>query len=482
MDLITSTNRDNARHGLLRVLLALLLYGVVYATARLGSSWNLGDGDVLENIYAQVLAGGYSTGQLPLYTWLVWGLEQLFGSGVTKFLLLKYSLLLGTAGFLFLITRRVTGETAWGYAAVGALALLYQVFWRTHETHSHLLATLLLAMATVWWLMQVVEQGRNSQRLWLAGALGLGLLTQFTFGLFVVVLGAACWWQPALRQRVCQPWLLGVVAGALLLTLPYGVWLSAETGRWAALLAAFSPNAWATTNAGYGKALWEAIQNPLASLLPLLLFLLVLFPRTVQALYRREVIAPAVDWVAFLLHCLGLAWVGLLLFNVAFQVTAFNVQDLLPFSLLAIPVLMEGARRSMKTVRQRHWFMVCVYGMVLVALGVRLANLYVHEPVCSKCRWGTPYATFAAQLRQSGFEDGEILTTDPALGGNLRIFFPNAVVRLNASRCTQPNCRVVGSGQPPADLKGVAISVDASWEHLWKPAGYRHSTWWYAVP
>jgi len=132
-----ATERPRFPFTLPAVIAIVATYAATHALTRLFASRNLGEDDPLDNLLIQSLAPGYSVEQGPLYDWVLWLLQHLFGTGLQSFLILKYSLLVAMAGCLFQITRRITQSPMWAFIAVESMATVYQIFWRFHEGFTH---------------------------------------------------------------------------------------------------------------------------------------------------------------------------------------------------------------------------------------------------------------------------------------------------------------------------------------------------------
>jgi len=470
-----------------------LAYGLIHALARLGASHNLGEREPLENIHAQTLAGAYSPDQLPLYDWLIWLLQQVFGPEVYSFLIFKYSMLAALAGFMFLVARRVTGSIPWALIAVESMALIYQIFWRWHETHTHLIGAMVFSLAATWALMRAVDHQRWRDYALLGVSIGLGCLTQLTFPLFILALACTSAWQAGVRQRLYIRRLLIVPPLTLLIIAPYVAWLTEKKDRLTAFAASLHPSAWADTGATPWLALWEGVQTPLLALSPYLLFLFILFPRVFSALLSHCRASTAheaeVDWTRLLVHSVLLEWGVFLIVSVYWGLQRYSVQDLLPLFLIAIVALADGARRSNPPELAKSRYMRLALLISLLALLVRLGHMYVHEPICKTCRWGEPYTVLAEKLGEAGFHGGTIFTADSALGGNLRAYLPGSRIILTpanelSATCPTAPCLLINPGKPAlgGPLAEPAHEVDIPWQHLWKPTGYRVSSWWFVLP
>ncbi len=470
------------------------LYGMVHALARLGASHNLGEQEPLENIHAQTLAGGYMPGQLPLYDWLAWGLQRLLPPDVTSFLALKYSLLTALVCFMFLLARRITGSTQWALIAVESMALIYQIFWRLHETHTHLIGAMTLSLAATWALVRCADRRRFKDYALLATFVGLGCLTQLTFSVFVLAMACACLMQGSLRQRLDAKKLALALPITLLIVAPHIAWLLDNPERLAAFVESAHPRAWAGIGAPPLEALWKSIETPILTLSPYILFFFALFPRSFGALIahvRANHLAGEQnpDWTRAFLHAVMLEWGAFIVVSVSYGLQRYSVQDLLPLFLVLPVALADLARKTTPPPSANRQFMRLALLISLTALLVRLAHMYVHEPICRICRWGEPYAELAGEMRAAGFKKGTIFTGDAALGGNLRAHFPDSRIILERQAATAPlpdcptdQCIRTNPGLAPDTPTDQVLKQTAfPWNHLWKPRGYRVSRWWFVL-
>ncbi|TCJ15276.1 hypothetical protein EZJ19_07505 [Parasulfuritortus cantonensis] len=477
------------------VLTAVALYALAHTTARLLASGNLGEDDPRESLLIQVLAPGYEVRHGPLYDWALWLLERLLGTGVQPFLVLKYGLLVAMAGFLFAIARRVTGSAMWAFMAVDAMALVYQIFWRFHESLSHVIGTMTLVLASLWALFRLVDRGRPRDYLVFALPVGLGLLSEHSYAVFLFALFAAAALQADVRRRVYARAMLAVPVVAALIASPYVAWLFGEPARRAEFLASLTATDFEAPPVLH--ALGDAIGFPVLVLAPYIFILPLVFPGVLRTVFRGASAGPAAgpDFGRLLGHLLlfELAW--MVLFDaILFPRADYAVQGLLPLFVPALAWLTDRARASAPSAGRIRLFVAIMLALTVVAFAVRAANMYVLDPVCSKCRWGVPYGELAQAMRGAGFRAGTVVIEDEELGGNLRRFFPHARFLVPGRGIPAPAGRPGGQtalvwdvrpGHPeaPAALRAylpgdaVATPVEVPWHHLWKPTGYRSSRW-----
>ena len=489
------------------VMVLVAIYASIHALTRLFSSGNLGEDDPLDNLLAQTLAPGYGVQQGPLYDWTIWALQHVFGTGLSGFLFLKYSLLVGMAGCIFQITRKITQSALWAFIAVESMATVYQIFWRFHEGFTHRVGAMVLAVATVWAVFRLIDRPNRSNYLLLAILIGLGLLTEhiYVFALFATLFAA--WLQPSMRKTVFSLPMVAALPVTAIIVAPYVLWLGADPQRMVALGAYLFPAIPAHSLAGMAGALRDALTFPLLVLAPYAVILPMVFPAIFRTIFRQSPLRSdtpdAFDPKLFLLHILLIELTGLVLFNgLLYSRSNYAVHSILPMVVIAIPWLTEKARETNPTPRRVRVFMAVLLGFTITAYAVRSGNLFVYEPFCSRCRWAVPYAELAENLREQGFSRGTILVNDPHVGGNLRRFFPEANVVMPS--LTIPHQPKADHGQKialvwpvsdknaemPADLRSAAGTartlvppaiVELPWKHLWKPLGYRTSTWGTAI-
>jgi hypothetical protein len=499
-----SGQRGLAIYSLGGILTAAGLYALVHVAARLIASLNMGEDDPLPEILVQQLQLGYLPARPPLYDWLIWAVQQVTGAGVVGYQLLKYTLLVATCGFLFLAARRVMeGDNLWAFLTAESLALIYQISWRFHEGFTYQVGAMALVAATFWAFLRAIDAGRWRDFALLGVFAGLGLLCAQEYWVFLATLVIAVLLQPGLRRRLLTPG--GALAGGIALALfaPHIAWLLSEPGRAAAALPDWQlPGA--ATWGDVGPGIRRAFTEPLMYLAPLVFIYPIMFPRLAPQTLRESRLRPAVrDLEQLLLHMTLLSVAALILGALVAGVWSYPTHALMPLFLTTTIWMAARARRAARTkgeIRRFVWLAVII---TLVALGGRLANMYVLEPVCSICRWGIPYDELAGAIERQTPANADIVVIDDDLGGNLRRFFPQR--------------RIIWAGNPPlvpkragapyvllwdhddgdrgalrgfrADFPGLredaitgATAISIPWTgHLWRPDGYRHSAWRFTV-
>lgn len=484
------------------ILLVVAAYALTHATTRLLASGNLGEDDVLDTLLIQQLLPGYSVERGPLYDWAMWLVQHVAGTGLGGFLLLKYSLLVAMAGALFLVTRRLTGSALWAFLAVESMATVYQIFWRFHEGFTHRVGAMALVALTLLAAFRLVDRQRWRDYALFALLVGLGLLSEHIYAYFLATLFLTAAFQPELRRRLFSPRLLAMLPITAAVIAPYALWLLASPERGSEFLVELIPTRDAPNLAA---SLRDALTFPVFVLSPYILIVLATFPGIFKAAWRRRGPGPKnspFDLQRWLGQILALELAGHLLANgVIFAQANYPVHSILPMLVITIPWLTATAHDSAPSPKRVTVFMLILLAFTATAYGVRSGNLFVYEPFCSRCRWGTPYEDLAGRLRDMGIDRGTIVTNDVHTGGNLRRFLPSANIVLvgreaRAGTPPQPGERRVllwlDNDTPPAlpaDLQatvpaGTVVApavVRLPWHPPLKKPGYRHTTWAVAI-
>ncbi len=497
--------------GLMFVLGAVLIYSVLHVGFRLLASHVLGEEDVVDIVLTQDLRAGYSAypRQPPLYDWVLWAVQQVFGPRLESFLFIKYGALIATAGFLYVASLRILKDRLFAILSVESLALIYSIAWRYHEGFNHEIGAMVAVMATFWLFLRTVDYSRTIDFVLLGVGVGLGSLTEPQYLVFLGSLFVAAFLQPSIRRRILKPQLALAFVIAVLIASPYLLWLVEDQSRLNAL--------WGTRKnylSGMPGRLWDAVRGPFAYLAPLIFILPLMFPGSLRTAWS-DLKAPvhkgtAPNYEQLVLHAALISFALCILGALLFSIRRLPIHGYMPFYLTSVIWLFGVAKRASGTKAYVKRFTQLALGIAVVALCARLANMFVLDPVCKICRWGIPYAGLAAEMRVRGFEDGTILAVNHELAGNLRQQFPDAplVTRRNPkftpqsvqgdgrghSRLITPKgdrVAIVWEGDfPDRDverfLRGLlpvawkasdAEVVMVPWQHLWRPTGYRQSTW-----
>lgn len=476
------------------------IWGLAHLMLRAGSTPVLGTDDMFENILVQALQPGYMLRQPPLYEWLLWTFQQVFGPTIWSFLTLKYGLISLSALFLFLIARRAIADVRLAALCVFSYSLFYQFGWNLHEGVTHTVVLVTACSATAWAFLKSLETGAYRFYCALGIAAGAGLLAKHSYPIFLLAFVFAVVSDPVWRRRLKWSGLGLVFCVAALTYSPYLWWMVGEgLGLFSDVSTTMGVKAEAShamrAATGLTKLLWGLIGFSF----PLLLILLVLFRKRLTGAMR--VVEPSVNDTARLCGRVVLAMVVLTAFLIAMTGATYVKERHMHPLMLLLPIWIFAELSRFEAGRRWHWLGVILAGCVMVAFLARVPGLIAPDPIAcgGKCRHMKPYADLKVPLVEFGAADATLVGEDAYTGGNLRVLFPGArVVTPQIHVATPPRslCFYVweaGEIDPTGDLGaeftrrtgrdaegsdgGVAAYLSGSWPHLWKPAGWR-TTWW----
>lgn len=502
---LASDDLRDRRQGLVIVLVAVLVYVALHMGFRLLASSTLGEDDTLDQILVQDLRAGYNPRQPPLYDWVLWVVQHVTGPHLIGFLAIKYTALTATAVLLYLSAYRILRDRLWALLTVESLALIYQISWRYHEGFTHEVLAMVAVAATLWAFLRLIDRGSLGDHVMFGLISGLGLLTEPNYAVYQLCLWISALLDPEIRERVTTPALAVSAAIAVVVASPFYLWVISDPQHWQQI---FRPGGRSHLHSAL-IGFKDAVRGPFMYLAPLIVIVPAIFPASLKVAWsdlksawpwrgpRCTEEMPALERLVLrtVLVAIALSILGGLLLGIA----GYAMHVLMPLYVTSVIWLMGAARRSAGSDVRLTRLAKLALAIAVIAFFARMANMYVHDPVCGKCRWGIPYAGLAAEMRKDGFsEDGTIIAIDDELAGNMRQHFPHAsiVTRLSPD-FTPANARpdrgsisfiwdatvpakdfahAVGRLAPPQGLAAARL-VRVPWHHLWKPEGYRTSDW-----
>lgn len=474
------------------------LWGLAHLLLRAVGSPVLGRDDMFENVLVQTLEPGYMLRQPPLYEWLLWSAQQVFGPTIWAALSVKYGLISIAALFLFLIARKAIRDPRLAALCAFSYSLFYQFGWNLHEGVTHTVVLTTACAASAFFFLKALETGRLGFYALFGVAVGAGLLGKHSYPLFVLALLLAAVSDKAWRQRLTPFGLVLMPAVAALVYSPYAFWIVSEG---LALFANVSQTMGVTAQETHAERAVEGLSRLAFGLVgfsvPLIPVLLVLFwPRYLRC---REAQVPHINDVARFCGRTVLIMIGLTALLIVITGATYVKERHMHPLLLLLPIVLFADLERFGFERQWRWLTTVMVALVLVSFGARVPGLLAPDKFwCGgNCRHMKPYADLKAPLAALGAERATLVADTGFTGGNLRVLFPGARhVAPNIPGRTSPReaCFFVweeGTAEPGMPASGrvfqkvsqdgnplvSVVYMTGDWPHLWKPAGWR-TTWW----
>jgi 4-amino-4-deoxy-L-arabinose transferase-like glycosyltransferase len=488
----TRTGRDGWLSCLLSgrgVLAFWILYSLGHAVFRLSVSHTLSLDDSRSNELAQELALGYQNQQPPLYEWLLWTAQQFLGTGIESTLFVRYTLIAAIGIACYGAVRAALKDDRWAAVASLSLAASYPVGWTFHEWATQTVLLCIACFATLHAAINWIEKPSLRSAFWFGVAIGLGLLSKFSYILTIGGLLIAMLSMPETRRALCDRRLLLTAAIAMAMIAPYIFWLVTVDVDVAAAVAKKMILVSQPYSVRVLKGLGRLASSIPLFLLPWLLFIGLLAPKAfgfgkaavsaglIERLALRTMIAAAI------LAALGIIAIGAT--NIAERYMHAIVM-IAPIYVFARIRRFDPAGQSMRPI------VILVFTLVLIVIGIRVAAESDSFASRRASRlWQIPFQSLAEQLKQRGIDHGTVITIGVREAGNLRAFLPHLrVIARDSLRVLHPAlgqdaslCVLV---YPAGDAVGPKISaagpperIEALGRTAW--FGYPRSGTWFVA-
>ncbi|MFO8238915.1 MAG: glycosyltransferase family 39 protein [Prochlorococcaceae cyanobacterium] len=176
-----------------------------------------------ELVRSQLWQWGYGS-QPPLYTWLAKLLLDLTGPALWPLLVLKVAILSALVASLLQIGRQLRFSPAQHCIAVAGIALIPQFAWESQRDLTHSVLATLLASLTLLQLLRL-QTRPTAGNYALAGVLSAaGMLSKYTFGVFLLAAMLAGLSLPAFRRRLLDARILIALVIFAGLLAPHLLW------------------------------------------------------------------------------------------------------------------------------------------------------------------------------------------------------------------------------------------------------------------
>ena len=389
------------------------------------------------------LAGGYQLRNPPLYEWLLWAVQQLFGPGPLSYLVLRYSLIAAIGILFYVALRRTVASERLAAAFSLSLVLFFWFGWEIHHSVSHTLA--LLAASLALWIASLAYAERRTamprvrarprHRLRPHGQMELparageprrGVRPRSRHASHLCRSAHAA----RSRRRSVSPCCLSCCGWRM----PISVSSPAAPCR----------KGGACRSIGrYRESLAFVAGIPLV-FLPWILIVLAFArrfrrqpsePATVST--RRRSASPCCT-AALVLGLMALILLGVTLSGATlFGITHFAIHYLFPFCLFAALGLAGLVAARVDAARFAPTLAVTSLIAAVAIFIVKLASFSIVPPG-SEATNLIPYAALAEELTQRGLGSAQFVTLSPREAGNLAIYLPNARALSLSARIEPP--------------------------------------------
>lgn len=370
---------------------------------------------------SQYFSLGYNE-QPPLYTWIQMGVFKLTGISVFGLSLLKNTLLCLTYVFIYKLGVLLMEDKLKASLSAVSLFLLPQMVWDAQVDQTHTVFLTTSTVLTVYLFFYIVKKEASwFYFLFFGISSGIGLLAKYNFVLVLIALGGVALYFPAYRKAFYKKALLLSILVAFCMVLPHFLWfishLDVATNRTVERM-----NAGHTTNVvvNFAKGSGDLIFSIIAFLSPFWLFFILSF---------RKEFTWKLNTQARALIAYGVIIFTLLFVMVALSGTTHIKERWLQPYLVIAPLFLFSQVATIDAKWSRRFMLLSLIAPIVVALVV-LIRPWLIDVRGKPTRASYPFEQVAYAMKQQlpHIEKSLMYAEDKYIGGNLKLFFPEATV------------------------------------------------------
>lgn len=405
-----------------KFLLLLAIYFVVQTILRVITSHTADLDESEQLLCTQQLQWGYGP-QPPLYTWLLYPLIRAFGPGVLAIAILKNALLFGIYAVTFASARRIFSDTPRQVVATLSLLFLPQIAWESQRDLSHSILVTLFAALAFYVLLKLAENRRAHLYAVLGLCLGAGVLSKYSYGIFIIGLIAGALAVNSFR-RVLLDWrmilcifiLFAVIAPHLVWAREHTAWVTSTSAK----LGIATGKPWLVTTGSGLASLLHSILSHLGVLLGIYGLLCWRKPAGANSVRLPD----AVRVIRFgLLAMLILLLAGILFF----KITGTKDRWLMPLCVWT-PLLLVAVVSERLNVFRMRWLVGLATAAALAVAVLIPTRIWFAKSFGLAQNLNVPFAELSAELRRAGVTNGFFFASDNWVGGNIKQCFPHDFV------------------------------------------------------
>lgn len=370
---------------------------------------------------SQYFSLGYNE-QPPLYTWIQMGIFKLTGISILGLSLLKNALLCLTYLFIYKLAMLLMEDKLKASLSALSLFLLPQMVWDAQVDQTHTVFLTTATAMTVYLFFYIVKKEASWLYFLLFGlSSGVGLLAKYNFVLVIIALGSVALLIPTYRKAFYKKPLLLSMFIAFCMVLPHFLWflshLDVATNRTVERMNAGHTN---SVLMNLGKGSGDLLLSIVAFLSPFWLFFILFFRKGFVWKISTETRA---------LIGYGAVIFALLFVMVALSGTTHIKERWLQPYLVLVPLFLFLHVKHIDEKWSRRFILLALIAPSIVAIVV-LVRPWLIDMRGKPTRASYPFEHVAISMKKElpQSENSLMYAEDKYMGGNLKLFFPNATV------------------------------------------------------
>lgn len=368
----------------------------------------------------QYFALGYNA-QPPLYTWLQMIFFGIFGETVFAISLLKNLVLFSVYVFTYLTARRLTKDSVKAACSTLGLIFLPQLAWEAQVDQIHTVLLTASTAALMYYYFKAWETQRPREYIFMGVAAACGMLAKYNFIVVLAAMFGATLLVAEYRKRLLNIKVLLTLMILIGCVLPHTVWLLQNT-ELATQETMHRMSAYAQ-----GEYLMNVGKGTLDLVAANVTFVAI-FVVCFIWLFRKQFNVRLSPAVRLLLTYICITFLAVFTIIIVTEATNIKERWLQPYLFIVPMVLflmtdLEKAGEKRLQIYISLTTLFCVTVLIAIPLRVRCVD-FGSKPH----RENYPFELLAKEISQAGLQTQLILAEDKFIGGNLKLFLPDATV------------------------------------------------------
>ena len=395
----------------------LIVYLVTHFLIRTLFSQTLQVDDSEQINYAQNILLGYPIPQPPMYSWLSWGVFQIFGTGLLSLTLLKYVFIALTFWLTWLVSGQLFQHLQTRYIATFSYLLMPSFAWHMHQGFTHTILLGFGIILSLHALLSLKDKPVAKNYLYLGVAFGIGLMGKYSFLLFMIPIFIAAVSIGSFRQIFAnkKTWLtIGIF---VLIIGPHVFWL---TQHYQEIFLSIDQKLKVTSDnllLDRMKSVGQFIAAAIAFVVP---FSLIFIINSWRKIFNIDKQASKDDSTLLLNRFYLIILVSVILLSIFVSMPHFKVRWFHP--LMMIFPLWMLARIERKTPLPKsimRWFAVSTIIFTILILSIRIVQVTIGPELGQYGRLNRPIIETFDKLPESAIKSSIIKTEDGFIGSHL---------------------------------------------------------------
>jgi 4-amino-4-deoxy-L-arabinose transferase-like glycosyltransferase len=379
--------------------------------------------------HAQDLLLGYPIPQPPLYSWLSWGMFKIFSTGLYALTLLKYALIALTFWFTWLVSGQLFQHLQTRYIATFSYLLMPSFAWHMHQGFTH---TILLSFGIILTMHALLSLKKNHSikyYLYFGLALGIGLMSKYSFLLFMIPLLASAVSITSFKKIIINRKILLTIGVFVLIIGPHTYWL---TQHYQEIFISINQKLKVASDNLLLDRIKSIGQFSIAAIAFVIPFSLIFIINSWSRLFNIDKQTKRNDSSLLLNRFYLIIIASVILLAIFVSMPHFKVRWLHPLMMLfPLWILIRIERPTLLSKSKIRWFVSITVIFTILILSIRIAQVTIGPEFGKYGRLNRPIIETLNKLPNHLIKNSVLKTQDQFLGAHLLSIYQDNNININ---------------------------------------------------